>query len=222
MMGMTKNGVARHWRKAGITPAYPDGGSWQKYCNKRGWETTAKASKRTEASAWWGSKANAEAWLTGYRPRFPEWGTATHPLALNYLGAQRQRKYHRESAPGDPFRLKKIVRCRVYGAIKRVLRGAKPRMRYRTEEMLGCTVEYFKSHIEGLWVDGMSWENYGTEWEIDHTIPLAAFNITDPHHQKMATHYTNQGPMWKSENRHKSDRLLEDVQPELPIPPPIT
>src|SRR6056297_2037589 len=39
---------------------------------------------------------------------------------------------------------------------------------------IGYTKGELKTHIESLFQDGMSWENYG-EWEIDHIKPVKAF-----------------------------------------------
>ena len=44
----------------------------------------------------------------------------------------------------------------------------------------------------------MTWENYGTYWEIDHTTPLSKGG---------SPHYTNTTPMTISENRSKSNRV---------------
>jgi hypothetical protein len=53
----------------------------------------------------------------------------------------------------------------------------------------------------------MTWANHGEVWEIDHIMPLAAFNLTDPNHLKQASHYTNLRPLWKHLNRIKADAI---------------
>ena len=55
----------------------------------------------------------------------------------------------------------------------------------------------------------MNWDNKGNEkgkWVIDHTIPLASFNLEDDAQMKKACHYTNLIPMWWEENASKSDK----------------
>ena len=40
--------------------------------------------------------------------------------------------------------------------------------------MLGYSSNDLKIHMELLFSDGMSWENWG-EWHIDHKIPVSKF-----------------------------------------------
>jgi hypothetical protein len=61
----------------------------------------------------------------------------------------------------------------------------------------------------------MNWDNYGetkdkskkNAWHIDHIIPCAAFNMTDPIHQKACFHYTNLQPLWWHENIRKLNKF---------------
>lgn len=112
---------------------------------------------------------------------------------------ERINQYCRERRKNDPlFRL----RCNLSGitrwAIKNGYKSAS------TQELLGCTWEEVKIHIENQFVDGMCWQNYG-KWEVDHIKPIAAFtDLTDPEQQRQCCHYTNLQPLWMQENRSKS------------------
>ena len=58
----------------------------------------------------------------------------------------------------------------------------------------------------------MNWDNHGAGegyWNIDHELPIAMFNISDPNEQKRAFHYTNLQPIWSRDNLSKSDSYLE-------------
>jgi len=71
-------------------------------------------------------------------------------------------------------------------------------------ELLGCTIEQLRAHLEALWQEGMSWDNYGKKgWHIDHIRPLASFDLTDPAQQREAFHYSNCKPEWESDNTSK-------------------
>lgn len=78
----------------------------------------------------------------------------------------------------------------------------------KTIELLGATAEEVKKHIESLFVEGMSWDNYSWDtWHIDHIIPLAAFDLRSEQQQKFAFHYTNLQPLWFKENIAKGDKF---------------
>lgn len=80
-----------------------------------------------------------------------------------------------------------------------------------TKNLLGCSVEEFKVYLEKLFDDKMSWENYGSYWEIDHKVPCRAFNLSKPTEQAKCFHYSNMQPLEKLENRHKNDKLPNGV-----------
>jgi len=86
-----------------------------------------------------------------------------------------------------------------------VTRAVKQQKELRSLEYLGCTIEEFKTHIESLWLDGMTWENHG-DWHIDHKIPLDYFvkNEDDPWE---ANHYSNLQPLWAEENLRKGNSI---------------
>lgn len=70
---------------------------------------------------------------------------------------------------------------------------------------LGCSIEYFKQYLEFQFKNGMTWDNYG-EWHIDHTKPLASFDLTNREQFLKACHYTNLQPLWAAENLAKGSK----------------
>jgi hypothetical protein len=74
-------------------------------------------------------------------------------------------------------------------------------------EILGCSVEEFRNHIENKFQSGMSWENYGYYgWHIDHIIPLSSAKTEKEIYE--LCHYTNLQPLWAKENLKKSNKLI--------------
>jgi hypothetical protein len=67
----------------------------------------------------------------------------------------------------------------------------------------GVSVEYLRRHFEKLFRDGMSWENYGSTWEIDHVKACSKFDLTDPEQCRACFHYSNLQPLSRAENRRK-------------------
>jgi hypothetical protein len=63
----------------------------------------------------------------------------------------------------------------------------------KTEQVLGCDFNTFKSYMENKFTKGMSWDNHG-EWHIDHKIPLASAK-TEEEAIKL-NHYSNLQPLW--------------------------
>jgi hypothetical protein len=114
-----------------------------------------------------------------------------------------QTEYNRQRAARDPvFKAMNAIRVRINQAIRR--RGVH-RPKYRTEKFLGCTWESFIKHIERLFEPGMTWDNWGRDsWHIDHVVPLAAFDLSDPAECMVACHYRNHRPLWASQNMGKA------------------
>jgi len=92
----------------------------------------------------------------------------------------------------DPnTRLKEALRTRIYNSIK----DNKDRS---TLEYLGCNINQYKSHLELQFTPEMTWENWGTYWEIDHNIPLSKGGTF---------HFSNTQPLTITENRQKSNKM---------------
>jgi hypothetical protein len=72
-------------------------------------------------------------------------------------------------------------------------------------EILGIDWKGFQLHIESKFKEGMTWENYG-EWEYDHIIPVS-FAKNEEEVIKL-NHYSNFQPLWKEENKIKSNKVL--------------
>jgi hypothetical protein len=72
---------------------------------------------------------------------------------------------------------------------------------------LGCSFGQFKSHIEGLFQLGMTWENYG-QWQVDHRHPLSIAYKEGSESFKNACLYRNLEPMWAAENIKKGNRVI--------------
>lgn len=114
---------------------------------------------------------------------------------------KRQTIRNRERYQTDPvYRMKRSMRSLIRNtclAIQNVKND-------RTHILLGYSPKELKEHIEGLFQDGMSWDNYG-EWHIDHRKPINAFiheGITDP---AVINALDNLQPLWALDNLIKGD-----------------
>jgi hypothetical protein len=76
-----------------------------------------------------------------------------------------------------------------------------------TFKIIGCTPNELKQYIESLFLEGMSWDNYGPfGWHIDHIIPLSSANTIDEIYK--LCHYSNLQPLWSIDNLRKGSRIL--------------
>jgi hypothetical protein len=100
----------------------------------------------------------------------------------------------------------------------KIIQNQKRRIRHITKEK-GFTktinfneifkndVKGFKLYIENLFLDGMTWDNYG-KWEVDHITPLKTINAFED--LINLSHYTNLQPLWVNDHKEKtkSDNLM--------------
>ena len=111
----------------------------------------------------------------------------------------------------DPlFKLTSTIRTAISNSLKRNGYSKKT----RTFNIVGCTFEEFKIHIELQFESWMTWEihglyngelNYG--WDLDHIIPLSS--ATTEEEVIKLNHYTNFQPLCSKINRDiKRDNLL--------------
>ena len=71
-------------------------------------------------------------------------------------------------------------------------------------QVLGCTLDQAKAHIESQFKEGMSWENYG-QWHVDHIAPLSSAKTEKA--MISLCHYTNLQPLWAFENLSKGAKI---------------
>lgn len=86
--------------------------------------------------------------------------------------------------------------------------------RASTEELLGCSFAEFKHFMELQFRSGMTWDNYGEYWHVDHIVPVAAFDLSDPDQLRRCFHFSNLRPLRARENLSKSKRI---THPQLPL-----
>ena len=102
------------------------------------------------------------------------------------------------------YKLAKVLRTRLYMAVRNTHRSG------IAVRELGCSIQELKSHLEQMFIDGMSWENWGRSgWHIDHIKPITRFDLTDPKQVAKACHFTNLQPLWASDNLRKGNSYVE-------------
>lgn len=115
---------------------------------------------------------------------------------------QAKRKYQIQRRKKDPlFKLIGNTRNLIANSIKKIgyLKTSK------TYDILGCTFEEFKSHLQNKFTDGMSLENHG-EWHLDHIIPISTAKTKEE--VIKLNHYTNFQPLWAEDNIKKGNKII--------------
>ena len=100
------------------------------------------------------------------------------------------------------FRIRKNISSR----LRQLINHHDEAFKYPILDLLGCTIQEFKEHLEAQFQPGMTWDNYGVfGWHIDHIVSCWRFDLTDPEQQKQCFHYSNMQPLWREDNMAKRD-----------------
>jgi len=75
-------------------------------------------------------------------------------------------------------------------------------------KLIGCSVEDFWIYLESKFETGMTRQNYGTVWHVDHIIPCAIFDLTKPEHQRRCFHFSNLQPLFAKDNLTKNSKVI--------------
>lgn len=135
------------------------------------------------------------------------WSSQPHRIKKRNQYVRARRKVRRSS--DVIYLLKERIRCRTRAAFN----GCGFTKGCKTREMIGCSWEQFKQHIESKFTKGMRWSNRHL-WDIDHIIPLASGKTEEE--LIRLSHFSNLRPLWRAENIRKSDSIV-DCQPELTL-----
>ena len=95
--------------------------------------------------------------------------------------------------------------CRIRCLVRACIRARGMTKSRKTEEILGCQLDEFVSHIERQFPKGMSWENM-SEWHIDHIVPMASAKTEED--VIRLNHFTNLRPIWAIDNLKKSNSAI--------------
>jgi hypothetical protein len=113
-------------------------------------------------------------------------------------------KYNQEKNQNDIiFNL--IRKCR--SRLQQFLKTKNMSKKNKTFEIIGCSPQELKEHLEKQFVEGMTWNNRN-EWHIDHIIPLSSGKNEEEIHK--LCYYTNLQPLWVSDNLKKSNKLIKN------------
>lgn len=94
-----------------------------------------------------------------------------------------------------------------------ITKGIKTRKNNQSiESVLGYTINDLINHLEKQFDQFMNWDNHGSYWEIDHIIPVDAFNYDSFDHPqfKQCWSLNNLQPLYWLSNRIKNNTIIQD------------
>lgn len=128
-----------------------------------------------------------------------EWSKNNKDKINNYYSKRRK----------DPrYRLIHNLRSRLYDFLSGKIKHKK------TEELVGCSFEELKKHLESKFQPGMSWDNYGSYWCIDHIKPYSSIAPNDKIGIEQISHFSNLRPLTIKDNCQKAikDKMWKKIQ----------
>ena len=115
--------------------------------------------------------------------------------------------YNRQRRQTDvDYKIKTYLSNRIRNALNRHGKSK------HTMAFLGCSIEQLKGHLQETAIQNgyldFEIENYsGSEYHIDHIIPCASFDLSQPEEQKKCFHWSNLQILTAEENLQKSAKL---------------
>ncbi len=118
---------------------------------------------------------------------------------------ERRRRRHEIRRKTDiQYNIKRRLRFRLRHEIER-LKDKKFVKTYSTFDLVGCSFEELKNHIESKFTEWMSWDILlSGKIHIDHIKPCKLFDLSNIEEQKKCFHYTNLQPLWWIDNIKKN------------------
>ena len=195
-------------------PRFPDWSSiWTKEKNRRKMRERYESWTSEEKKEW--NKACLErrnsdpAQLQKQRERSKKWRLANPDrVAVNHrLWSSENRDKVRASAKRARTNPKNKAKLNLRDRFKEIMKSAKNGGTESFRQMVGCSTLHLQSHLESKFKRGMTWENYGTHWHVDHIIPCAAFDHTKQEQVRQCWHFTNLRPLEAKKNMAKGAKI---------------
>lgn len=117
-----------------------------------------------------------------------------------------KREYEKKRKSIDPlYKLTNYFRTAIY----QVLKENNVTKNGHYFDILNYTPTDLMNHLENLFTEGMTWDNYG-EWHVDHIKPITSFNIKEIGDSEfmLCWSLSNLQPLWGIENIRKSNKMV--------------
>jgi hypothetical protein len=119
----------------------------------------------------------------------------------DYMKLWKNNKYHNDIQ----FKIKDNLRSRFYNALLKHYKIIS------ILDIIGCSIDDLKKHLETQFLPEMNWENHGEIWEIDHITPCSYFDLTKIEEQKKCFNYNNLQPLFKTTQIAESFGYINNI-----------
>lgn len=121
------------------------------------------------------------------------------------------RKKNYQDLKTNPERKEEYLKYKLKSNTGRRIREIlKQKKSQKVIDYVGCSIDELKLYLSSKFSEGMTWDNYGSEWHIDHIIPCTAFDFLDDLEASACFYYKNLQPLWGSENIKKNNTYNMD------------
>jgi hypothetical protein len=156
-----------------------------------------------------GRKADSLRWARTNPERRKEIANAYAARVTEEKGEQWQAVRRRDDAARKrrlesdlEFRMVHRLRTRLCAALRHYSKNKTTSV----TNLVGCSMEELRAHIESQFQPGMTWDNWARfGWHLDHVKPIASFDRPD---HPDCWHYSNLQPLWWKDNLEKGARLV--------------
>jgi len=133
-----------------------------------------------------------------------------NPEKIREYGLRNSKNRHMKNKDDPKYKINKAIGSHIYASLKGRKNGRS------WEGLTGYTLNELIKHLENLFEQEMSWNNYG-DWHVDHKVPISAFNFSEPEQIdfKKCWALSNLQPLWAKENMRKNNILEKPFQPSL-------
>jgi len=109
----------------------------------------------------------------------------------------------RDCERDDPIeKFKRCIRTRIYTCLR-----YKNKTKHSIEYLGSSSNDYFKWIFNNNNDYGLT--NYGSEWHIDHVIPISKFDLDNPQEQLLAFNWRNTMPLSPQANLSKNNKIIQ-------------
>lgn len=107
------------------------------------------------------------------------------------------------------------IKAKYRTAVRRLFQNQSPSK--KAIPYIGCLPDELRGLIKARLLPGMSMENFGKTWVIDHLVPLEIFDLNNSEELALCLNYENLFPMFKKDNQlkgasvHFSKEILQSM-----------